>query len=168
MIDSTNIKIVPLSKVYLKEASKLVNLVFDDEDSKPSKELKASLSPSSFNKYRKYTDSDILSLEYFVALDCNRVVGLTGIYTLKEDFKYRDWIGWYCVNPKDRGKNIGKLLLEFTINVSKERNKKYLSLYTSTSENERNAQFLYEKYGFFITHVEKEDGYDLLYRQKIL
>lgn len=162
------ISIIKLANDHLKQAEKLANKIFNDEDSKPSKELRASTSEVAFTKYQDKYDSDIKNLDYFVAIDNKKVVGLIGLYTTNCDFQDTAWIGWYCVDPKQRGKGIGKSLLDFVISKAKEVNKKYLALYTSTDESERAAQVVYEKYGFHITHTEKKAGYDLLFRRKTL
>ena len=162
------INIIELKNDYLKQAEKLANKVFSDEDSLPSKELRASTSELAFNKYKSRYDNDIKELSYFVAIDNKKVVGLIGLYSTDCDFQDTSWIGWYCVDPKQRGKGIGKNLLDFAINKAKSEGKKYLSLYTSTDESERASQIVYEKYAFYITHTQKESGYDLLFRKKTL
>ncbi len=55
------------------------------------------------------------------------------------------------------------LLLNFVINESKARGKKYLCLYTSTDKSERNPQKIYEKNRFYITNRVKKDGYEILF-----
>ena len=78
------------------------------------------------------------------------------------------WIGWFCVHKKYRGRGIGVALLNYSIEVAKERGKRYLSLYTSTDKNEAEAQVLYELNGFYITKRIYKKGYEILFRRKDL
>jgi len=77
-----------------------------------------------------------------------KVIGVTGLYSLKYDEKEAYWLGWYCVNPSFRGEGIGRDLLGFIINLSKMDNKKWLRLYTSKDPNEKRANEIYNKLGF--------------------
>jgi len=69
--------------------------------------------------------------------------------------KDKNWVGWFCVDPKSRGKQIGKELLKKAINSAKEEGRKYLELYTSTNPKEKIAHNLYRTMGFKITKREK-------------
>lgn len=144
-------KIKPLSKKTLEEASKLTLKVFHskktDEDY-PPKWFEASLNPNANKK--SYDDFDVKDLKYWVALNNNneKVVGIIGIYTLKYDEKNANWLGWYCVDPKERDKGLGKLLLKFVIKKTKKQGKTWLRLYTSNEPNEKRANEIYDKLGF--------------------
>lgn len=162
-------KIIPLSKKYYKKASKLVNSVFLDEDYSPSKELKASLSKKNLKKFQKHYYNELLNLKYYIAVDAyNSVLGVIGLYTLKNDSKDNIWLGWYCVSPEHRGNKIGKKLLEFAIEEAKRQGKNYLSLYTSTDDNEALAQKIYDINNFDIIYIKDMKDYSLLYRRKNL
>lgn len=162
-------EVVPLTKEFLEESIDLVESIFDDEGTSLRKELEASVDEKEFVKYVKRYDRNMKSLEYFIAIDKRySVLGIIGLYSLKKDYKDTYWIGWYCVDENERGKGIGKELLEFVINMAKFREKKYLCLYTSTDNNEAKAQKIYEQYGFFITKVIHKKGYEILYRKKVL
>ena len=161
-------KIVPLSETYLSQASELANSVFPNEPILPSQSFKDSLDKDKFSIVQ---GRGVVDLEYFVAVDKNgKVLGTTGIYSLKEDEKDSCWMGWYCVDEKSRGQGVGKSLLDFCIDGARNKGKKYLKLYTSTHPNEATAQILYENNGFKITGREKMDkgDYEKLYRQKEL
>jgi GNAT superfamily N-acetyltransferase len=162
------ISIEPLSKTTLKQANQLANSIFAEEDCSPAQELCASLSYRALRDYQRKVDAKMLQLDYFVALEDDRVVGLVGLYLMKEDSNDALWLGWYCVHPTSRGKGVGTLLLEFVIEQARSRNKSYLRLYTSTDENEQTAQLLYERYGFHIYDTENLKDYQILYRQKKL
>ena len=148
------VDIVPLSKETLPQASKLIDEVFrpDVKDGVyPSKDLKSSLNLKSIPGFK----TELTSLNYWVALDKGKVVGITGCYTLIYDEKEATWLGWYCVGPKARGKGVGKLLLDFIITKSKREGKKYLRLYTSKDPNEKRANEIYDKLGFRLIKDEK-------------
>lgn len=144
------IKIEPLSERTLNEASQMTINVFhsyvNDEDY-PPKWFKASLNPDENKK--AYSDFDVKSLKYWVSLnEKNKVTGIIGIYTLKYDEKEAYWLAWYCVDPKFRGKGIGKALLNFVIAKAKKEGKMWLRLYTSNEPNEKRANEMYDKLGF--------------------
>ncbi|MGL5352662.1 MAG: GNAT family N-acetyltransferase [Clostridium sp.] len=163
------ISIVNLEKKYLKEVIKLVLNTFPDEDELPNKELEASIDNEKFNRYKKKSENDIRSLEYFVAIDeFDKVSGIIGLYTQDSDYYESYWVGWYCVNNTKRGLGIGNLLLQYAIKLSKERGAKYLWLYTSSDEGERKAQEIYEQNDFKIKFTEYGDDYDIYYRRKVL
>jgi ribosomal protein S18 acetylase RimI-like enzyme len=106
---------------------------------------------------------------FWVALDSEKnVLGTTGIYTYSKDENEAVWLAWFCVDPEQRGKGIGKLLIEYSINKAKKLNKKYFRLYTSTDPNEAAAQNLYEKYGFKIVKEEKKYFYTKNFRELTL
>jgi GNAT superfamily N-acetyltransferase len=149
------IVIKPLSEESLQQASSLALKVFhsnsNDEDY-PPKWFKISLS----DKKNEKMDLDVTSIKYWVALDSNKKVhGIVGLYTLSYDEKEAYWLGWYLVDPKSRGKGIGKLLLESIIKKSKKQGKKYLRLYTSNDPNEKRANEIYDKLGFTPIKSEK-------------
>jgi GNAT superfamily N-acetyltransferase len=147
---SEKIRIEALSKKTLNGACKLTLDVFHpnviDEDY-PPRELKISLD---LEKNKKACiEFEITYLKYWVALNNrNKVVGIIGLYTLTYDEGEAYWLGWYCVDPKFRRKNIGKLLLNFAIDKAKKEGKKWLRLYTSNAPNEKMANKIYDKLGF--------------------
>ncbi|MFC3748649.1 GNAT family N-acetyltransferase [Paenibacillus sp. GCM10012306] len=162
--------IVDLNDLYLAQAKELVDRIFgyDDEDENPSQELEASLSQELLYQYRDMVDDQLRSFRYYVAVDGNQVKGIIGLYELEHDYKSNDWVGWFCVDNRFRGQQIGKKLLFHAINEARIRGKQNLCLYTSTHENEREAQKLYEQNQFYVTRTVPRNGYDLLYRQKHL
>lgn len=144
------IRIESLSEENLDNASKLTISVFhnkkSDEDY-PPRWFKASLHPEKNKK--DYDEMDVKDLKYWVAVDNKEnVLGIIGYYTLKYDEKEANWVGWYCVNPKDRGKGIGKMLLNFIITKTKKEGKTWVRLYTSNGPNEKRANKIYDKLGF--------------------
>jgi ribosomal protein S18 acetylase RimI-like enzyme len=162
------IKIEKLTEKYLEDASELVNSVFKDEPILPGVAFEASLDQDKFEKLNKESRNKIRSLEYFVAVDDNNsVIGTTGLYALEKDKQDAYWLGWYCVDMKFRGKGIGSKLLDYTIELAKERGKKFLRLYTSTSPEEKAAQLIYESRGFKIIHTEKDKNseYETIYKE---
>jgi RimJ/RimL family protein N-acetyltransferase len=76
------------------------------------------------------------------------VLGTTGLYQYKRDAQEAVWVGWFCVDPKARGKGIGQKLIDHTICLAVQAGFRRVRLYTSTDPNEEAAQRLYEKNGF--------------------
>lgn len=158
--------IVPLTQSRLGEAVEMVNNVFPEDIEaiwNPERSLPLSLRPQSELKEDVFVD-------YWVLLnDKEEIIGVTGMYRLKEDEGDVVWLGWYCVRADQRGKGLGKELLEWTIEKAKERGFRKMKLYTSTDPNEAVAQTLYEKMDFKITGEDAGDGiHKTLYREKIL
>lgn len=143
-------KIQKLSKKYLNQAIDLTLRVFTDTK------------PEDFDyppKWLKYSIENKLpyvsSLGYFIAIEKEKVIGLAGLYELPQDNKESNWLAWFCVDPKFRGKGLGKRLLGLMIKKTKKSKKKYLRLYTSDGEIEKVARKLYEKLGFKETRRKK-------------
>ena len=152
------IQIVKLEDPLIKKTDKLVSKVF------PFRSLSERLTFWAFKnqnirlvkKLIKFFGVSSLS-NFWVAIDeNNNVVGTTGIYTYVKDENEAIWLAWFCVAPEQRGKGIGKQLMEHSINMAKGFNKKYFRLYTSSDPNEAAAQNLYEKYGFKVIKKEKK------------
>jgi GNAT superfamily N-acetyltransferase len=76
------------------------------------------------------------------------VLGTTGLYRYKKDAGEAVWVGWFCVDPKMRGRGIGQALIEHTVERAREGGFERVWLYTSTDPNEEAAQRLYERNGF--------------------
>ena len=105
-------------------------------------------------------------LNFWVAQnEQDRIIGTTGLYTYVRDEKEAVWLAWFCVDPGERGKGIGRELIEFSINKARGLGKQFFRLYTSDVPNEADAQILYEKYGFKVTERKKKPFYTLLYRE---
>lgn len=163
------IKIISLEDKYLEESFKVVQANFEDEGKNIRRELEASIDEKKFQNYVKTYDKNMVSIEYFIAIDeGEQVLGTVGLYSIKKDFEDTYWVGWYCVKEEHRGRGIGIALLEFVIEEARRRNKKYLKLFTSTYKSEAKAQGIYEKYGFYITKVKKKKHHYILYRMKVL
>lgn len=140
-------KIVPLREKYLEQAIALCNKVFPgDVDSNNTPELgfKASLDKEKYNNFwNKYQCTRI---EYFLLVtDEEKVVGTTGLYEKTDPSTAR--LGWFCIDPEERGKGYGEKLLKYSIDKAKEYGYSYLELYTDPNELPE-AQRLYKKVGF--------------------
>lgn len=108
--------------------------------------------------------------KYWVSLNNDgKIIGVIGIY-FRECDKYEIlWVSWFCVDKDYRRKGIGETLLNHVISYAKKNNKKILKIYTSDIDEEKNAQILYEKFGFIIKEkCETDSGYTKIYREKIL
>jgi GNAT superfamily N-acetyltransferase len=162
------ITIEKLTKKHLEEASALANFVFKSEPILPGVAFEASLDKKKFEELNGISENKIASLEYFVAVDkAEKVLGTTGLYSLEKDKKDVCWLGWYCVDSKFRGKHIGSKLLDYSIDLARERGKKFLHLYTSPSDDEKKAQNVYDSRGFKTTGTEKNEKnkFEIIYKE---
>lgn len=163
----------PLSKENIEEAISLVKLVFPDDFNSldgPAEAYRASLNK---NEHKDFLNKYCLDLiEYFIVKDSSleKIIGVTGWYTRTVDDKDVIWLGWYCLDPQERGKGLGKEILKWTMDKVKEKGYKVMRLYTSTDPNEATAQSLYEGIGFKIIGEELKEGevYKTLYRECVL
>lgn len=162
------IKIVEINDSLMTKASKLVAKVF------PFRSLSERLTFWAFKHRKNILVKKIINMfgvaeliNFWVAVDENsNVVGTTGIYSYVKDKEDAIWLAWFCVDPEQRGKGIGKKLIEFSLDVAKNYNKKYFRLYTSSDPNEAAAQYLYEKYGFKVVKKEKRLFYTKVFRER--
>jgi len=155
-----DIRIVELSEENVDETVKLIIEIFDNESSEfdyPRKWLPASLHQDSEEIKELYKKSGTIDVEYYVAIDLNKkVVGVTGYYTRKADYKNTFWLGWFAVSKEYRGTGLARELLDLIIKKAKKAGMKYLKLYTSDDEVERAAQVFYEKVGLKIKSTEPD------------
>ncbi len=81
--------------------------------------------------------------EAYIAYVENEPIGVTGIYEIPG---YSDtvWLSWFGVKKEYRKLGYGKQILNYTIDVAKRYNKKYLRLYTFEIWN-KEAQNFYKK-----------------------
>lgn len=152
--------IKPLSFDRLEESNTLRNRVFKYLSLEEKQTLNASLDPQNHSSI--LAKLALMSLEYWVAIYENKVVGLIGLYEETSDHEDSIWLGWYCVDEKYRGLTIGKKLINFAIEEAKKKNKYFLKLYTTLHDEYAVARDLYEKLGFFVTfHKGKTLHYHL-------
>ena len=102
----------------------------------------------------------VMAIPWVIGLlvENKKVIGITGLYTMPEDEKEANWVAWFCVEPDYRGKGLGSRLLDLMIEKSKKAGKKFLRLYTSDGEIEKEARELYKKSGFVTTKTKKIEG----------
>lgn len=152
--------IKPLSFDRLEESNTLRNRVFKYLSLEEKQTLNASLDSQNYSSI--LAKLALMSLEYWVAIYENKVVGLIGLYEETSDHEDSIWLGWYCVDEKYRGLTIGKKLISFAIEEAKKKNKYFLKLYTTLHDEYAVARDLYEKLGFFVTfHKGKTLHYHL-------
>ena len=152
-------KIQSLSKKNLKETINLIKQIFNSKDEdfdSPTKWLPASLNPDLKKSEELYKNYNTIYLKYYVGIDekSRKIIGVTGIYTREEDEKDSAWLPWYCVHPDFRGKGYGNMLVDFSIDLAKKMNKKYLKVYTSYNLDIKDAMSMYKKKGFKIDKIE--------------
>jgi GNAT superfamily N-acetyltransferase len=173
---NSTFSIEPLSNSTVKEASRLVKRILPNQGlENASIAFNASLA---FDEKRftaiiyklLLNTYGVSELHYWVVVDekSQHVVGTTGLYCYKKDAYDADWIGWMCVHPSVRGHGIGSKLVDLSVAKARNRNKKYLRLYTSDNSNEAAANRIYEKKGFRIFKKAPKKRYILIYRQKRL
>ena len=127
-----------------------------------------------FDKHREeYMGKGTLYVKYFLAIDkkSGKVLGTTGLYILKEDANEKAcWVGWFAVSKRYRNKKIGSKLLDFTIDLARKKDMKFLRLWTTSAPNERKAQRLYDKRGFkeFKREKKNSEKYNTIYKQLVL
>lgn len=92
---------------------------------------------------RKVTGKNSHFYMGYIAYLGNEPVGVTGLYEIPE---YTDtiWLSWFGVKEEYRKAGYGKQLLDYTIKMAKECDKKFLRLYTFEIWNEE-AQVFYKK-----------------------
>lgn len=163
---------IPLSQDNIQEAIDLVQAVFPTDfatQDSPEEAYRASLDRENHKDFISRHHLDIL--QYFIVRDsAGKAVGVTGWYTETVGPKDIIWLGWYCLDPNERGKGYGREILEWTMNKAKEMGYKAMKLYTSNDPNEAAAQILYEKIGFNLIGEEQAEGeqYKTLFREKVL
>ena len=163
-------KIIPLSKEYLDEAIALCNKVFPDDiktENPPELGFKESLFKEEYKwAWDKYY---IARVEYYLLIsEAGEVVGTTGVYqnTIEPESA---WVGWFCIDPKERGRGHGSDLLSFTVKKAQEYNYQYLKLYTDPEESPE-AQNLYKKFEFLFekTDLDPSTGKEVTILKKTL
>ena len=109
-------EIIPLTKDYLKEMYNLVKKVFPYErDEDILNPIEGSLGINMEKNKPWLKEKQCTSVNYFIVIQDNKIIGTTGVYTTEEDENEAYWLAWFCVDPKERGKGIGNKLLEFVI-----------------------------------------------------
>ncbi|MEK6801007.1 MAG: GNAT family N-acetyltransferase [Nanoarchaeota archaeon] len=166
-----DVKIEPLSEKTLKGSLKLLDKVFGRN--KKDKERYHNAFPGSLdmknyvllNNKKEKPDY----LQYYIAIDkkSKKVIGTTGLYSYPEYKDKKLGLGWYCIDPKFRGKGIGSFLLDFTIQKAREKQKKILELWTTKNPKEEKAHLIYKNKGFKIVKREKwpDEKYEIIYMQ---
>ena len=171
------IRIKNLEKKYLNQACDLLRKVFPEDDIAPES-FNASLNKKKFEDFIKKSPLT-RSLQFYVALnEKDQVIGTAGLYSLKEDYKDSYWLGWYCVDPEERGMGLGRKLLDYCIDKAKNEGKIYLKLRMSNDPEEKKAQRIYEMNEFYTYEDDseyikeqkkkKDGGYDKIFRRKKL
>jgi GNAT superfamily N-acetyltransferase len=161
-----------LSSETFGEAVALANSVFPESISipeNPETEYRISLSPDQYGTEARQLGLD--AQKHWVARKRRNVVGLTGLQHQAGDAPNIAWLGWFCLHPSVRGRNLGKRLLEWTVDTAREEGYTVLRLITTDLESQAKAQVLYEKLGFRIVDPDRQyhtqpSGYKLIYRER--
>ena len=140
-----DIVIKPLDAHTLSDAIVLRDQVFPNLSKSDHATLTMSINPQELYLYQKL---GIKTLDYWIAVMDEHIVGLVGLYTQREVNEDSVWLGWYCVDSQYRGHKIGSKLFNFAIDEAKNRHHKYLHLYTTADEEYAAAREQYHKIGF--------------------
>lgn len=159
-------KIIPLDKTHIGEAINLLNSVFPDDVARynnPEISMRCGLDPENYSEYWNYFQ---LAYTYpHVLIDNKKIIGTTGLYHLKTDPEDRVWLGWFCIASEYRGKGLGKMLLQWTIDLARKKGYKTLRLYASNNPRLIIAQKLYDQFGFKKIGEDFMDGEDVIYKE---
>jgi len=82
----------------------------------------------------------------------------------KNNHKHALYIHWLCVDPVFSGKGLPKLMVEFAKTKAKENNIGLLRV--DTNANEIKLRQIYEKLGFSLVAIEKEDYRETAFYEK--
>lgn len=132
--------------------------------------LRASIEPEKHQEYKAQRGIGSQQEYYILKNENDEIVGSIGYYTKPQDEEDAAWIGWFSIDPRVRGKNLGTKLLEEVEDLAKTRGKKYLRLYTSEDPNEAAAQRVYERFGLEEKRRYTVDSsqYQYIFREKSL
>lgn len=156
---NSELEISPLNLGTLSEALRLAKVVFPAQGVLHNTNFAFRLSLRQGHWFTNicYRIAGIRSTQYWVVSEINskRIVAITGIYENIDDESEALWGGWTCVHPTYRGKGLGRHLFNFVIEKARDQKKQYVRAYTSTAENEKAAQPLYESLGLKIVESKK-------------
>jgi GNAT superfamily N-acetyltransferase len=160
---NADLKFEPLSQERLEQALLLVKKCFPDEYESAEVAYKESLGTDHYNSlWTTY-------LQYWVVIDkdTDKIVALTGLYQDFEQAGDEVWLGWFCVDPDQRRRGLGRETLKWTIDFAKSQGYKYLRLWTSDHPDEAPAQALFESMGLkaFRQKHDAARGYNVVHRQ---
>jgi len=102
-------------------------------------------------------------LRYWVSIEKNRVVGVTGMYIPRQTPESISWLGWTAVRPEIHRRGIGKFMLDYIFQQAKSMEIATLAVYTSIKHPKAIA--FYQKLGFF---PGKGKGNYLVYKKTLL
>src|ERR1700722_6340742 len=124
--------IEPLTSETLESAIKLAEESFPLDFSIDPNRIRGAIETAIFpDKYFDRFKGLLIpeGIQYWVAMEEGKVIGLVGYYILVEDQADSAWIAWYCVDAAYRNRKIGLKLLEFIIKEVRLLGKKYLKLF---------------------------------------
>lgn len=89
----------------------------------------------------------ISKLQYFVMMDGNRPVGVSGMYSLKGE-ENEAWVGWLGVAEDAQGRGYGKKVLEHVVGLARSQGCDTLRLWSENYPEFETAHSMYYKRGF--------------------
>jgi GNAT superfamily N-acetyltransferase len=160
-----NLRFEPLSYERLEEALALVSKIFPEYLGDIREAYEVSLKK---DKTDPYWITDRI-LDYWVVIDneTEKIVATTGFYQLTEHSVDEIWMGWYGVDPEERGNGLGRKVLEWTVAEARRRGYECFRLWTTDDAGEVAANKLYDSVGLNIYKKEfiEKEGYTKFYRE---
>jgi len=138
-------QLIPVEKNNLGHAIDIASTIFPHDVDEVKKYLSASINP--MDKW-DFADAHLVNKLHYDLLvyNCN-IIGITGIYEEKIDPQIA-WLGWFGLQESYRGKRLGRLLLQLTIDSAKKAHYDCLRLWTLDHPDYYNAIHLYKNMGF--------------------
>ncbi len=125
----------------MKEKLKFVKITRENIDFATEFQMSLFEGECGYEHFLYTIDSNNKYLSYYLVYLNNELVGITGIYSFEQLEETNSlWLGWFGLDPKYRGRGLGKQMLLDTLDIVKEYAKnddriKYFRLYTSTRNN---------------------------------
>lgn len=161
-LEQLTVDLAALTPENLDEALSLAGVIFPNigsTEEPPNIVFPASLDPEG---HREQLDKfSIDKLNYWLAQENGKAVGITGLYSRTEDPKDTAWVGWYGVTPEARGRGVGSKVFTETIEKARAQGVKELKLRTDDSGEA--AWKIFERYGFAVSGEDvAPEGYKII------
>jgi RimJ/RimL family protein N-acetyltransferase len=139
----SSVELVPLNWLNLWAAWRLARNIFPKNVTEVFVSYIGALAPRWF--WPKASREAIGKLNYYIAMKDRKPVGITGLYTFRDQPK-EAWVGWYGVGEKFRGRGLGKATLQTTMDMARKSGYETLRLWTTPALAAAND--LYQKLCF--------------------
>jgi GNAT superfamily N-acetyltransferase len=145
-VPPAELRLVDLSVLNILYAWRVATSIFTEDSRKILSSYLSSLLPEWLQS--KFLPDGFGPARYKAVMAANEIIGVTGLYTLKER-PNEAWVGWYGVRPDKQGRGMGKAILDATVQMARAGGHKTLRLWTSENNPlTEKANKLYHRYGF--------------------